>query len=62
MRAAYSIPLLTSPTLAGLVASSRGEHHRALNAFVTSGDIKQHEGHIIVIQREGLRRALGRSS
>jgi CRP/FNR family cyclic AMP-dependent transcriptional regulator len=49
-------------TLAGLVASSRESTNRALNAFVTSGDIKQHEGHIIVIQREGLRRALGRSS
>ena len=51
---------LSQSTLAGLVASSRESTNRALNGFVTTGDIRQDAGHIIVIEREGLRRALTR--
>lgn len=58
----WRIPFrLSQATLAGLVASSRESTNRALNGFVASGDIRQDAGHVIVIRREGLRRALGRS-
>lgn len=51
---------LSQATLAGLVASSRESTNRALSGFVTSGDIRWKAGHVIVVQRDGLRRALVR--
>ncbi len=52
---------LPQATLAGLVASSRESTNRAVSSFVASGDLRQEAGRIVVLRREGLRRALDTS-
>lgn len=51
---------LSQSTWAGMVATSRESVNRALSDFVASGEIRQQAGHIIVMDRDGLRRVLGR--
>jgi len=51
---------LPQATLAGLVASSRESTNRAVSSFVAAGDLRQQAGRIVVLRREGLRRALER--
>ena len=51
---------LSQATWAGMVATSRESANRALSEFVASGEIKQQAGHIIVMDRDRLRRVLGR--
>ena len=51
---------LSQATWAGMVATSRESANRALSGFVASGEIRQQGGHIIVMDRDRLRRVLGR--